>query len=755
MISNYSVEKTEPSETKFSILQEITGSIAATDNVNSVATLMLDLAMNYTSAEKGSLMLVNDSDELYIFTSRGIDLKMVDTYRVRIGEGIAGSVALDRRPVLVRDIEEDGRFGKCREGRYKTNSFISCPIVSKKSLLGVININDKKEGRPFNDDELALLQIIATQAALALENALLMKQLRTKAAELEEINRRLIDTDVVKTQFLIRISHELRTPLNSMKGAAFYLQRSEKSAASPQREFLDIIATETNNMIDLVENQLNFIRMEDETQVLRKTVINLPDLVHEILNSPLLRTSLSRKNLDVNVDIKGSVSNIVADKIKLSQLLISLVEELSNYLLHGDSIRISIHENEHVELNLIFPRRLPDILLGDLFHSTGMFQTDQADGIMKLFLARRIAEYHRWDFRAENIDNTFSVAISVPKSAKQKTETFISMVAEVFIEFVSELLDLNICSIMLFDELTGDLTIKGARGLDQQLVKKTRLRRGDSIAGRVALEGKPLLIKDIESAPLFGRKSIAQYNTKSLLCLPLKVGNRVIGVMNLNNKKTAEPFTEMDLEIALLLAERISSFIEKIVSGYYGEGMIKQSLSSFEGLLSAMKKYNKKRSLLPNLVVRIMEILLADKGKRILAFYTAMLYDLGLMVIDQCIMNKEKIFVSDARILKTHPHATIALLDGFEISEDARMAVLHHHESYDGTGYPDRLKGEEIPLISRVLSVADSFCAMIEDRPYRKAFTKEKALQEIEKNSGSMYDADVVRALQKALEDTG
>ena len=754
MINNSFMERTDLSETKFSILQEITGSIAATDNINAVATLMLDLSMNYTSAEKGSLMLLNESEELYIFTSRGINLKMADTYRVRMGEGIAGVVAQNRRPILVRDIEENGRFRECRRDRYKTKSFISCPIVSRKSLLGVININDKKENGPFTEDEFALLQIIATQAAVALENAFLMKQLRTKAAELEEINRRLIDSDVVKTQFLIRISQELRTPLNSMKGAAFYLQRSEKTAGSPQREFLDIIATETNNMIDLVENQLNFIRMEDETQVLRKSVINLPDLVREILNSPLLRTSLARKNLDVTVDTKGCVSNIVGDRIKISQLLISLVEELSNYLMHDDSICISIHENEHVDLNLVFPRRLPDMVLGDLFSSTGMFQTDKHDGKMKLYLARRIAECHRWDFRAENTDNAFSVAISVPKSAKQKTETFISMVTEVFIEFVSELLDLNICSIMLCDEVTGDLTIKGARGLDDQLVKKTRLHLGDGIAGLVALEGKPLFIEDIESAPRFGRKSIAQYNTKSLLCLPLKIGDKVIGVMNLNNKKTAEPFTEMDLDIALILGERISSFIEKIVSGYYGEGMIQQSLASFEGLLSAMKKYHKRKSLLPHLVFRIMEILMADKDKKMLAFYTSLLYDLGLMVIDQCIINKEKIFLSDARILKTHPHATIALLDGFEISEDARMAVLHHHESFDGTGYPDHLKGEEIPIISRVLSVADSFCAMIEDRPYRKAFTRQQALQEIEKHSGSMYDAGVVRALQQALEGT-
>jgi HD-GYP domain-containing protein (c-di-GMP phosphodiesterase class II) len=128
-----------------------------------------------------------------------------------------------------------------------------------------------------------------------------------------------------------------------------------------------------------------------------------------------------------------------------------------------------------------------------------------------------------------------------------------------------------------------------------------------------------------------------------------------------------------------------------------------------------------------------MEILGVDDENRRLALYVSLLYDLGLMVVDECIINKEKLLVSDARILKSHPRTTVALLDSFEISEDVKKAILHHHERYDGTGYPDQLKGEEIPLLSRVLSVTDAFCAMTEDRPYRKAVSGGKALKEIEK----------------------
>ncbi len=132
---------------------------------------------------------------------------------------------------------------------------------------------------------------------------------------------------------------------------------------------------------------------------------------------------------------------------------------------------------------------------------------------------------------------------------------------QIFLEIAAEFLNLGICSVMVGNGSTGELAIAGAVGLDKDIIRNTRIRIGDPIAGWVALKGEPLLIKNIEKDALFKRNSISRYNTKSLLSLPLKVKDRVIGVINMNNKRTASSFTDDDLKMASMLADRLSRLI--------------------------------------------------------------------------------------------------------------------------------------------------------------------------------------------------
>lgn len=738
-------------EKKSSLLKDISGAMVATDNVTVIDNLMLDLAVSYANAEKGSFMLLNERGELYISAARGIDLQLAENCRVKIGDGIAGTVARNNVSTLVTDVEEDAAFKRENRNRYRTKSFISCPVSFKNTLLGVLNVNDKKDGSPFTENDLNLLTILANIAAVAIENALLMTQLSAKTAELEEMNRKLIDTDIMKTDFFARVSHELRTPLNSIKGAVYYLEQSGKSPVSHNKEFYHIISHETSKLIDIVENLLSYARLEDETHPVKRSVISLSDLLKDIAGLPLLRTKLARKNIELTVVVTETLSPIVGDRIKVAQFFVNLIEGLSLYLDRGDVLEISAHEGDFVTLDFILSRSLPESIISEFLSSGRIVQTCPKGQGLNLFLARRIAELHGWILCAKNSNDSCTISVDISKSADQKREAVIGLAAELSLEFIAELLDLNICSIMLTDPSTDELTIRCAKGLEDEVIKKTKLRHGHDIAGWVASEGKPLLVEDIERDPRFRKKSIAQYNTKSLLALPLKVKDKVIGVLNLNNKKTAESFTTRDLQIASALSERISYLIADLYTGKGGEGNLKRFITSFEALLNAAKMYHKKSRPFQDLILKVMDTLGADEEIKRMALYISLVYDLGLIAINGGILKKDALTPFEIRMIKVHPYASVGLLSSFEFSGEVKMAILHHHERFDGTGYPGNLKHDEIPLLSRVLFVVDAFCAMLTERPYRKAFTKEKALAEIEKGSASLYDPNVVNALRKAL----
>jgi len=601
------MNKADIFKAKFDILQELSNAIVITDDISAIANLLLDLALNYAHAEKGSLMLLTERDELRILAAKGLDPQLIRSYKVKPGEGIAGMVAKNPTPVLVEDIEKDINFKRFRRDHYKTKSFISCPIISKNKLLGILNINDKRDGTPFSVDEFELLKVLANNAAVALENALLLAQLKSKAEELEDFNKKLVETDILKTEFLTRISHELRTPLNSVKGAIYFLQQTENIAKEEHQEFQGIIATETDKLISIVENLLSFLRIEDEARIIKKTALNLRDIFRELLDTKSLKAILSRRGVNLTLDTQDNVLDIIGDKIKVIQLFTNLLDGLSFHLERGDSIHVVATETGCVNVNILLPRALPENVIPILHDRRYVFQAEHPEDRLKLYLAKNIAETHRWNLLAQNASNGCRIILRIPKRAKETIDTYVDRSMDSFVEFISELLDLDICSIMLGDELTSELTVKSAIGLDDDIVKRTKIKLGDKIAGWVALEGKPLFIEDIENDPRFAKKSISQYTTKSLMSLPLKIGDRVIGVLNLNNKKTSQPFTKRDYALASILSEKISQFIELLSSDNYREDDLKKFITSLDSLFTSENADRTKRDLLPELIGKILK----------------------------------------------------------------------------------------------------------------------------------------------------
>ncbi|KLO22331.1 phosphohydrolase [Marinitoga sp. 1155] len=143
-----------------------------------------------------------------------------------------------------------------------------------------------------------------------------------------------------------------------------------------------------------------------------------------------------------------------------------------------------------------------------------------------------------------------------------------------------------------------------------------------------------------------------------------------------------------------------------------------------------------------------------DKQRIERIYWAGILHDIGKIFVPQSILNKaNKLTSEEYEKIKLHPIKGEELIRKVEDMKDISKIIRHHHERWDGKGYPDNLSGENIPLESRILTVVDSFDAMISERPYKKPLTKEQAIDELKRLAGSQFDEKVVISFIEILKN--
>jgi HD-GYP domain-containing protein (c-di-GMP phosphodiesterase class II) len=143
------------------------------------------------------------------------------------------------------------------------------------------------------------------------------------------------------------------------------------------------------------------------------------------------------------------------------------------------------------------------------------------------------------------------------------------------------------------------------------------------------------------------------------------------------------------------------------------------------------------------------ELALPDEQLLVLEL-SALLHDLGMLAIPETLLKKSgPLAEREYGTIKKHPQKGKEMIQGIPFLEKAIPDVFHHHEKFNGTGYPEGLAGTSIPLASRILAVVDAFEAMTRERPYRERLTVEGAVEEIRKEAGSQFDPEVAAALER------
>lgn len=339
-------------------------------------------------------------------------------------------------------------------------------------------------------------------------------------------------------------------------------------------------------------------------------------------------------------------------------------------------------------------------------------------------------------------DNTLAVLYQIGKNVMADTE--LPKLLDRIMLMALQTIKASAASILLLDEKTGELFFEAARGTVRDTLLGTRLKVKSGIAYQVTQNGKSIITNDVAQNRHFSLTvdQMTGFVTKSILCVPLMIGGEIIGAIEIINKCDEGAFDERDLELLTSLASTSALAINNerlhrvVLSSYVNTmKMLSETIDARDPYTHGHSRRVTEYALMAGISLSLP----TDELKTI--EYGGILHDIGKIAIDDSILRSTSklLTLEERKIIRSHPTVGAKIITDIDFLKDTRALVLHHHERFDGFGYPDGLKGEYIPLGARLLAVADSFDAMTTDRSYRSAMSIEFALAELQKNRNTQF----------------
>jgi diguanylate cyclase (GGDEF)-like protein len=253
-------------------------------------------------------------------------------------------------------------------------------------------------------------------------------------------------------------------------------------------------------------------------------------------------------------------------------------------------------------------------------------------------------------------------------------------------------------------------------------------------------------IREDDSAQVNAQKhSAADDEVFNLLAIPIYLSDDFAGVIVCANREGG--FEELDDDVLLAIGDHAGAVLQN--SRLHGD-LRTAYLSTIRVLANAIELKDPElrghSNSVSDYVLAVSDRLNLDPQEREGLIFASLLHDVGKLGISERILLKPAGLTPEERsVIQMHPRIGYDLITQVPALQEIAPAVLHHHERYDGEGYPERLRGETIPLASRIIAIADSFSAMTSDRPYSRARSVEDACAELERCAGGQFDPEVVR----------
>jgi putative nucleotidyltransferase with HDIG domain len=264
----------------------------------------------------------------------------------------------------------------------------------------------------------------------------------------------------------------------------------------------------------------------------------------------------------------------------------------------------------------------------------------------------------------------------------------------------------------------------------------------------VANDDRPLLVSNNNGG------SGIHAQIKSFMLAPLKIRFKILGVVSASVFNGKRRFSEKDLYHLTFMTHKAAAAIENLALYENIYSNLLATLYAFVTAIEARDPYTKEHSSRVTRLAIAMAQAMGRTNEEIEILNVAgMLHDIGKIGIrDEILLKPGRLDKNEYQIIQQHPTIGADIMDNLGLWHREKQIVRGHHERYDGTGYPDRLKGDDIPVLARILSIADVYDALASDRAYRQRMKEAKILNIIYGGAGSQFDPDIVDVFRRLYE---
>ncbi len=366
--------------------------------------------------------------------------------------------------------------------------------------------------------------------------------------------------------------------------------------------------------------------------------------------------------------------------------------------------------------------------------------------------ARDITKYKQTETRMKRQLHRLSVLRSIDFAIASGLD--LNLLLSILLDRVIETLHVDAAAVLVLDSKLNELRFVSGKGFHTNILQHTRLKTGQGYAGKVALERRIINISDLtrnktefERSPLFPSEKFVVYYG-----VPLIAKGQVLGVLEIFHRSQLHPDEDWLEFLNIISGQTAIAFDNALMFKELQKTNFDLSLA-YNATIDAWSRTLDLRDRdteghtrrVTDITLKFAAIAGIKDADLVHIRRGATLHDLGKVAIpDEILFKPGPLDQNEWETMRQHPKYAVDLLSPIKYLERAVEIPHWHHEKWDGTGYPDRIGGEEIPFSARLFALADVYDALTSDRPYRKAWSKQDAIQYIESQAGRHFDPRLV-----------